>query len=577
MAEERVERRLAAILAADVVGYSRLMEADEAGTLTALKSRLKEVLDPLVAKHQGRIFKITGDGVLVEFASAVNAVQCAVDIQEGMAAANGALPEDRRIVLRVGVNVGDVMVEGSDLYGDGVNIAARLEAIAEPGGIWVSEDAQRQVRNKLSVTFDDLGSQSLKNVAQRVRVYRVSNTPRVSIAAAMAATDKPSIAVLPFTNLSGDPAQDYFSDGITEDIITELSRFRSLSVIARNSSFAFKGKAIKVQEIGKELGVAYVVEGSVRKTGAHVRITVQLVEVSGGTHLWAERYDRPAEDIFAIQDNVVRTVVATLAGRIEAAGAEGLRRRPTTSLSAYECVLRGHALPLDDPASEDAAHRLFEQAVGLDPDYALALALLAISHMNRWVSQMSASNADIDRAFELATRAVLLDAQETVCHTALTWIQLYRGRYDEAEFHAQKALALNPNRPNTLANMGNFLLYVGRPAEAVVFYTDAMRLDPHHPAWYWAVLGCAHFMAHRYAEAVAAFRHRPSSKSYEHAYLAACHAQLEEEGPTRAEAAELMRLRPDFSVAAFMAGEPYKAAADREHLASSLRKAGLPE
>jgi adenylate cyclase len=572
-----MERRLAAIMAADVVGYSRLMEADEAGTLDRLKARRRAVLGPLVAKYQGRTFKTTGDGVLVEFASAVNAVQCAVDLQKGMAAANANEPENHHIVLRIGVNLGDVMVEGSDLYGDGINIAARLEAAAEPGGIMVSGTAYDHIKNKVRVGFDGLGAQTLKNIAEPVRAYRVTGIPAVAITALNITTDMPSVAVLPFVNMSGDPEQEYFSDGITEDIITELSRFRSLFVVARNSSFAFKGKAVKVQEIAKELGVAYVVEGSVRKAGARIRITAQLVEAAGGKHVWAERYDRPADDVFAIQDEVVRTVAATLAGRVEAAGAGGLQRRPTASLSAYECVLRGNALPAGDPVHEAAAHQLFEQAIALDPDYARAYAQLAISHLKRWLDGMSESSKDLDRAFELATRAIVLDAQESVCHTALSFVQLCRRRYDEAEFHARKALALNPNRPNALAVMADCFAYTGRPDEAVTLISDAMRLDPHHPSWYWSELGVAHFAARRYAEAIAAIRHRPNLQCAWQAYLAACHAQLGEDEAMRAAAAEVLRLRPDFSVAVFATHESYKLAADREHLASSLRKAGLPE
>jgi TolB-like protein/Tfp pilus assembly protein PilF len=405
-----------------------------------------------------------------------------------------------------------------------------------------------------------------------------SRSPRIlHELAAVTATTTAVIAVLPFTNMSGDPEQEYFSDGITEDIITELSRFGSLHVIARNSSFAFKGKAIKLQEIAKELGVAYVVEGSVRKAGSRIRITAQLVEASAGKHVWAERYDRPAEDVFAIQDEVVRTVAATLAGRLEAAGVEGLRRRPTASLSAYECVLRGNALPVGDLVHEAAAHQLFEQAVALDPDYARACAQLAISHTNRWMHGMSESSKDLDRAFELANRAIVLDAENSVCHSALFWVQFYRRRYDEAEFHARKALALNPNRPNALASMADLFVCTGRPDEAMTLIADAMRLDPHHPTWYWIELGVAHFVARRYAEAVAAFRHHPNMHYLVQAYLAACHAQIGEDEAMRGAAAEVLRLRRDFSVAAFVTFQSYKLAADREHLASSLRKAGLPE
>ncbi len=577
MTEGPIQRRLVAILAADVVGYSRLMERDEAGTLAALKTRRKEVLRPLVAKHQGRIFKVTGDGVLVQFASAVNAVQCAVDLQHGMAAANGGLSEDCRIALRIGVNLGDVMVEGNDLYGDGVNIAARLEALAEEGGILVSGTAYDHIKNNIKVRFDDLGTKSLKNIAEPVRVYRVAVTQTISITQSKEVIDRPSVAILPFTNMSGDPEQQYFSDGITEDIITELSRFRAIFVIARNSSFQYRDKAVDVRRIARELGAHYVVEGSVRKVATRIRITVQLIEAAGGTHLWADRYDRPTADVFAIQDEVVRTIVATLAGRIEATGAEGLRRRPTASLSAYECVLRGNALPIGDLADEAAAHQLFEQAVALDPDYALAHAKLAISHVNRWLQGMSGSSKELDRAFELATRAVLLDAQEIVCHTALSYIQLFRRRYDEAEFHARKAVALNPNRPNALATMAEFLIYTERPDEADQLMNDAMRLDPHHPAWYWTLLGRAHFTARRPAEAVAALKHRPNLTLFSQAYLAAAYAQLGEEAAMRGAAAEVLRLRPDFSMSAFFLTEPYKLASDREHLADSLRKAGLPE
>jgi TolB-like protein/Flp pilus assembly protein TadD len=389
--------------------------------------------------------------------------------------------------------------------------------------------------------------------------------------------DRPSLAVLPFTNMSTDPEQDYFSDGITEDIITELARFRSLSVISRNSSFAFKGKAVNVQDAAKELGAGYVVEGSVRKAGTRIRITAQLVYAVSGKHVWVERYDRPADDVFAIQDEVVRTVAATLAGRVEAAGAEGLRRRPTASLSAYECVLRGNALPVGDSVHEAAAHQLFEQAIALDPEYARAHAQLAMSYTSRWLDRMNGSCEELDRAFDLATRAILLDAQEVVCHMALSYIQLCRRCFEEAEFHARKAVELNPSRPNGLVVMADVFTFTGRADDAVALIADAMRLDPHHPAWYWLDMGLAHFAARRYAEAVAAIRHRPTLQYTEHAYLAACYAQLGNYEAMRAAADEVRRLRPNFSAVALSARDYFKLATDREHLASSLRKAGLPE
>src|SRR5689334_2637127 len=331
MTDDRVQRRLAAILAADVVGYSRLMERDETGTLAALKSRRKEVVGPLVAHHRGRIFKVTGDGVLVQFDSAVDAVQCAIDLQRGMAAASESLPEDHRIILRIGINLGDVIAEGSDLYGDGVNIAARLQGIAEPGGVLVSGAAYDQVKNKIDAAFDDLGAQSLKNIADPVRAYRVADTPRVSVAPAKGA-DRLSIAVLPLTNMGGDPEQQYFGDGITEDIITELSRFRQLHVLARNSSFRYRGQDVDIIRVGRELGVQYLVAGSVRRIGDRIRITAQLIDAGSGRHIWAERFDRNKDDLFAVQDQVVRSIAGTVQGRIGAADADQARRKPPSSL-----------------------------------------------------------------------------------------------------------------------------------------------------------------------------------------------------------------------------------------------------
>src|SRR5262245_1220032 len=343
MAEERIQRRLAAILAADVVGYSRLVEQDEAGTLATLKARRKQILEPLVAKHQGRVFKVAGDGVLVEFASAVNAVQCAIDLQQEMAAANDGQREDRQIILRIGVNLGDVIVEGSDLCGDGVNIAARLEAVAEPGGILVSAPAFDFVRNKVKVGFGDLGAQTLKNITEPVRAYRVTGTPAVAVAAPKAVSDKPSIAVLPFANMSGDPEQEYFSDGIVEEIITALSRMRSLFVVARNSSFYYKGRPINVRQVGRELGVRYVLEGSVRKAANRLRISGQLIDAETGAHLWADRFDGDMEDIFDLQDQVTAKVVGAIAPKLDEAEIERIRSKPTENFDAYDHFLRGMA------------------------------------------------------------------------------------------------------------------------------------------------------------------------------------------------------------------------------------------
>ena len=343
MAEERVQRRLAAVLAADVVGYSRMMQVDEAGTLAALKSRRTEILQPLVSKHHGRIIKVMGDGVLVEFASAVEAVNCAVALQEGMAVANEAAEERRRVVLRIGINLGDVMVEGGDLYGDGVNIAARLEALADPGSVVVSEKVHQETVGKLECGFEHLGDQKLKNMPEPVRVYRVSAVPAPSrlVMPTKEPASKPSIAVLPFTNMSGDREQEYFSDGITEDIITELSRFRNLVVIARNSSFSYKGKPTKTETIARELGVQYVLEGSVRRAGQRIRVTAQVISAANDKHVWAERYDRELSDIFTVQDEIAHNIVGTMAVELEAESLEQARRKSPADVQAYEHWLRG--------------------------------------------------------------------------------------------------------------------------------------------------------------------------------------------------------------------------------------------
>jgi adenylate cyclase len=387
MAEERVQRRLAAIFAADVVGYSRLMERDEAGTLVALKSRRKDVLQPLLAKHCGRIVKLMGDGVLVEFASAVNAVQCAVELQNAMAAANDDVPQDSWILLRVGINLGDVMVEGSDLYGEGVNISARLEALADPGSIVVSRTVFNHVRGKVKVGFDDLGEQQLKNIADPVRIYRLRPGGAAAIARpALALPEKPSIAVLPFENMSGDPDQEYFADGLTENIITGLSRFRDLFVMARHSSFAYKGKAAKIPDVCRELGVRYVLEGSVQMSSGRVRIAAQFIDGVTDHHLWAERYDRKVEDIFAVQDEVTEMIVGTLAtsygGRLRkawSARSEGSGLRNFRAIDYFQLgqEFLGHFTREDNVR----ACEYFRKAADLDPGYAKPCAKIAWSNI----------------------------------------------------------------------------------------------------------------------------------------------------------------------------------------------------
>jgi len=397
-----MERRLAAILVADVVGYSRLMEMNEAGTLAALKAYRVDVLEPLVQKHKGRIVKLIGDGALVEFASAVSAVQCAVDLQAAMAEAYADLPEDGQIVLRIGVNLGEVVVEGDDIFGDGVNVAARLEAVCEPGGVCLSDSVHRQIRGKTDLKFEELGEQNLKNIAEPVRAYRAVTAPqaRRSTYNYQVGPAKPSIAVLPFANLSGDPDQEYFADGITEDIITELSRFSSLFVIARNSSFQYRGKSQDMKRVGRELGARYLVEGSVRRLGPHIRITAQLIDATSGRHAWAERYDRRMEELFEVQDEVVRAVVTCSEHRIADSEAEQIARRPPNNWLAYDFFLQARWFLAQFDTYEKAEAPLL-RALELDPKLAEAYAMLTHVEMGKYWKNFD--NSNIDKAYGRAT------------------------------------------------------------------------------------------------------------------------------------------------------------------------------
>jgi adenylate cyclase len=529
MAEERTQRRLAAILAADVVGYSRLMAADETGTLAALKTRRRDILQPAIARHRGRIVKVMGDGVLIEFASAVDAVECAVALQEGMESANDGLPEDRRIVLRVGINLGDVIVEGGDLYGDGVNIAARLEGVAEPGRILISGTTYDHVKNKVDVGFDDLGTQTLKNLAEPVRAYRVANTAAASPVATKSAADKPSIAVLPFTNMSDDPGQEYFSDGITEDIITELSRNRDLLVIARHSSFVYKGRAVNVRDIGRELGVQYLVEGSVRRSGARVRVTAQLIEAATVGHLWANRYDRDLSDIFAVQDELVRTIVGTIAGRLETAGIDRAKRKPTESLAAYDCVLRAMAdlYGAYDRANyaekgTNGARKLLTQAIALDAKYARAYAALAFASMIDW--WYFGVEADIEQAYAQAQKAVALDPDDGYCRSILGQACTYSRRHAEARIHLEQAMDINPNDAYAMGMMGIHLNFIGKYDEAIAWLRKTLELSPIQRDLHLEDLGFTYYSAGQYKDSVDAFSRISHRPHWVHAYLAAAYA-----------------------------------------------------
>jgi adenylate cyclase len=569
-----IERRLAAILAADVVGYSRLMEQDEAGTFERLRQRRTEIIEPAIARHRGRIFKQMGDGLLAEFASAVDGVECAAAIQRMMEEANRDAP-DMRIKLRIGLHVGDVIVEGDDRHGEAVNIAARLQQSAEPGDICVSRRVMDLAGQKVEFGFELRGEEQLKNIADPVAVYSV----RSDGAAAKPAPPlpgKPSIAVLPFQNLSADPAQEYFSDGITEDIITELSRFRSLFVTARNSSFVYRGTAVDVRRVGRELGVRFVVEGSVRKVGDRLRIAVQLIEAGTGNHLWADRYDCEVGDLFHFQDEVARRIVATLAGRLEEAELRGAARKRTDSLAAYDCLLRGIRHLRGYAANDNRlARELFEQAIALDPQYALAHAYLALALLVEHRHE-DAPEAIKDRAVASGLLAIRLDPEESRAHTFLSQAYAYKGEFEMALLHSERGLALNPNDANGLVERGWLLAMVGRAEEGIELIQQALRLNPFHPDWYWTLLAIALYSARRYEDALEAGRRVAGWKRpWDMARLAACYAQLGRLDEARSQAAEVLRIDPMFRIS----GGPlsYKDRTDAEHVLDGMRKAGLPD
>jgi len=562
-----------------MVGYSRLMELDEAGTLARLKTHRLELMDPAIAKNNGRLIKTTGDGLLVEFHSVADAVRCAVEIQDRMARRNADVSTDQRIEFRIGINVGDVIVENDDIFGDGANLAARLQELSAAGGICVSRAVQDQIGDRLGIAFEDRGEKSLKNIARPIRVYRVALDGAAGKPAGPgpASTDKPSIAVLPFVNMSGDREQEFFADGITEDILTELSRFRELFVISRNSVFVYKGKAVNIQRIARELGVQYVVEGSVRKAGNRVRVSVQLIDAETDRHVWAERYDRELEDIFAIQDEVTSAIVATLPGRIAAAAHDRVQRKTTSNMAAYEYVLAGRLL--HHQATKEAnieALRLLDKAIALDPKFAPAHAwkacTLGQAAVCGWSDDPEATFQQVVAELETA-RA--LDDNDSDVHRILAAVSIAYGELDKAAYHQERALALNPNNDLIVVQQGELLTWLGRPEEGIEWIAKAMRLNPYHPERFWNHLGRAYYVARRYAEAVDAFKRIGKPDHTHFAFLAAACAQMGD-GAASGYAREVLAREPNFSVERYLATLHYKHEADRDHHRDGLLKAGLP-
>ena len=580
-----MERRLAAIFAADVAGYSRLIGADEEGTLARLKAHRRELIEPTIAEHQGRIVKTTGDGVLAEFASPVKAVRCAIDVQYGMAERNADVPEAQRIEFRIGINLGDVIVEDDgDIYGEGVNVAARLENIAEPGSVFISRAVRDFVTDTAELVLEDLGERELRNIAKPVQVFRIA-APAQAVAAsqapAPAVPQKPSIAVLPFTNMSGDAEQEYFSDGMTEDLITDLSKISALFVIARNSSFAYKGRLVKVQEIGRDLGVRFVLEGSIRKSGNRVRITAQLIDAESGGHLWAERFDRDLTDIFATQDEVVEKIVRALAVTLTQGEEKRLGRRGTANVAAYEAVLRAREL-LGGATRETVAQAraMYQRAIELDASYAVPHAGLAATAVSNYVSDWADDpGAELDQAERWARRALKLDESEPFAHMALGHVLLWRRDHDGALAEFRSMIALDPNFAQGHSATGLALMYAGRAAEALEAFALSKRLDPRYPSIVLHYLAQANFSLGNYGTAAKQLLERiartPGTDS-SRMMLAACYGNLERVEEARAAWAELLKVNPNFSLEQRERVLPYKDPRDFARIADALAKAGLP-
>jgi TolB-like protein len=581
MAEARVERRLAAVLAADVAGYSRLMGADEEGTLTALKTYLRELVDPKIAEHRGRIVKTTGDGLLAEFASAVDAMRCAMQIQRAMAERNAAIDEARRVEFRIGINVGDIIVDQGDIYGDGVNIAARVEALASPGAICLSDNAYQQIKGKLAFDVSDMGEQQLKNIALPVRVYGV-RLDAGPVHLALALPDKPSVAVLPFQNMSGDPEQEYFADGMVEDIITGLSRIKWLFVIARNSTFAYKGRSVDVKQVGRELGVRYVLEGSVRKAGERVRVTGQLIDTARGAHVWAERYDRKSDDIFALQDEITLSVVGAIEPSLRLAEVERAKRKRPDSLDAYDLVLR--AIPgvySRMPEQSKKALEFLERAIALDPTYGLAHACAAECHHTLF---LRGGHDEKDRVAAIRhAQVAMAHGQDDALALSLAGFAIGMDAHDRAGAFAafEAALAVSPSCAIAYILGSIILIFAGEAERAIDWGERGLRLSPLDPWRSSALLAFAFakFRRGQYEEAAADARKSIQSSpgfSIPYVALAASLAKLERFAEARTAAARVLELQPVFRYSRFLASvncEPILAAA----LSEALRASGLPE
>jgi adenylate cyclase len=587
MAEERINRKLAAILAADVVGYSRLMASDEAGTLAALKRHRQVIFEPAVAAHQGRIVKLIGDGTIVEFASVVDAVNCALSVQRSQDSPQDESLHQPRIVLRIGINLGDVIIEGDDIYGDGVNIAARLEPVAEPGGICISSIVNESIGNRIDARFEDGGHINVKNIDRPIRIWRWHPDAHAPITDGLRLkTGMPqphtAIAVLPFTNMSGDPEQEYFSDGISEDIITDLSKIAGLTVIARNSSFTYKGRSVDVRTIGHELGVQSVLEGSIRRSGNRVRITAQLIDATSGGHLWGDRYDRDLTDIFEVQDDVTRRIVDALKVTLSPAEKERLAEAKTSNLVAYDYLLRGRELMLGKEKNRQTFEQsiaCFKKALEHDPDYSQAYACLGFAHIfdyqNRWTD-------DPDRSLLLvkqyARQAISKDPNEPLARCVSAMAASFEKDLDRARSEIDVALSLNPNFALAHNLRGSNRIYSGKPLEAIPEIEHGMRLDPALSSQFLHFLGMAYLLAGKYEIAAAVLKQRivlVPRTDFSRALLASSFGHLGELEEACRVWEELKEINPNYAFVDHVGRLPFRRKEDVERIADGLRKAQL--
>jgi TolB-like protein len=582
MASERVERRLAAILAADVAGYSRLTSTDEEDTHVRLKEHLRVLIDPKITEYSGRVVKNTGDGMLAEFSSVVDAVRCAVEIQRGMADRNAEVPEDKRIQFRIGVNLGDVIIDSGDIFGNGVNVAVRLEGIADPGGICVSERVKECAEDQSAVLFEDAGEHQLKNIARPVRAYHVRFDRPAKMTRTLTVPSKPSIAVLPFQNLSGDPEQEYFADGMVEEIITALSRFHELFVIARNSSFTYKGRAVDVKHVARDLGVRYVLEGSVRKSGSRLRIMAQLIDASPATHLWAERFEGGLEDIFELQDRVASTVACTIGSKLRQAEIEQARRKPTESFDAYDCYLRGAAtIHQWSRSASDEALTLVYKAIELDPRFAKAYALAAYCRARRlmtgYVADREGEKAEAEPLAKCAARLGTDDAM--VLSTAAIALAFASSNIEVSIALVERALVLNPNLGVAWLNSGWVRLFNGESELAIGHLEYAMRLSPFDPyrGLMWLGIAVAHLLGGRYEQSLSASERALPDDVNNLTLLAASSALAGRMDKAHAAAVRIRESDPNFCISTLKVLSPLRRPEDFARLAEGLRLAGLPE